>query len=170
MTNLDGNYLGIDFSGNHLMWRPRVAHPNVWVAKVSTDGERRTLQSVFPVHELDNGSATALPFLLLASFLHAEKFKGAGIDAPFSVPFEFWPSDGHGTLWESVATMSRPQGRQFPRAHDFAETIRRGRSEPKKPLRATEEYWNRRKINVRSTLWSGPRGGAAMTAACLATP
>jgi hypothetical protein len=42
--------------------------------------------------------------------------------------------------------------------------------ESKKPLRETERAWSSgsgRKINVRSTLWAGPRGGAAMTAACL---
>jgi hypothetical protein len=36
-----------------------------------------------------------------------------------------------------------------------------------KPLRKTELVWSKQKINVRSTLWAGPRGGAAMTAACL---
>ena len=37
----------------------------------------------------------------------------------------------------------------------------------KKPLRNSELAWNKKKINVRSTLWAGPRGGAAMTVACL---
>lgn len=37
-----------------------------------------------------------------------------------------------------------------------------------KPLRRCESYWASRGLNVRSTLWNGPRGGAPFTAACLA--
>ena len=36
-----------------------------------------------------------------------------------------------------------------------------------KPLRHTEQLWKSRGLNVRSTLWDGPRGGAAFTVACL---
>lgn len=36
-----------------------------------------------------------------------------------------------------------------------------------KPLRATEAYWRDQGINVRSTLWNGPRGGAPFAAACI---
>jgi hypothetical protein len=36
-----------------------------------------------------------------------------------------------------------------------------------KPLRATEEHWRSQHINVRSTLWNGPRPGAPFTSACL---
>jgi hypothetical protein len=37
----------------------------------------------------------------------------------------------------------------------------------KKPYRDTERVWIERGVNTRSTLWNGPRGGAAFTAACL---
>jgi hypothetical protein len=37
----------------------------------------------------------------------------------------------------------------------------------RKPLRCTEKFWQKHKINVRSTLWCGPRSGAPMTSACL---
>jgi hypothetical protein len=33
--------------------------------------------------------------------------------------------------------------------------------------RATEQLWRRQRINVRSVLWNGPRGGAPFAAACL---
>jgi hypothetical protein len=33
--------------------------------------------------------------------------------------------------------------------------------------RATEQHWRKRRINVRSVLWNGPRGGAPFAAACL---
>ena len=34
-------------------------------------------------------------------------------------------------------------------------------------MRETEQLWRRRGINVRSTLWNGPRGGAPFTVASL---
>jgi hypothetical protein len=36
-----------------------------------------------------------------------------------------------------------------------------------KPHRLCESYWAHRGVNVRSTLWNEPRGGAPLTAACL---
>lgn len=39
--------------------------------------------------------------------------------------------------------------------------------ELKKPLRQTEKLWFDRKVNVRSTLWWKPRGGAPFAAACM---
>jgi len=29
-----GKWLGIDFSGNHKMWRPRCRSSNVWIARI----------------------------------------------------------------------------------------------------------------------------------------
>lgn len=37
----------------------------------------------------------------------------------------------------------------------------------KKLWRHTESEWQTRGVNVRSTLWNGPRGGAPFTVACL---
>jgi hypothetical protein len=168
-TNSDDTYLGIDFSGNHLMWRPRVTRSNVWIAEVKSEKQRLTLQSLCTVQQLEECKTGEHPFLALASLLRNRKFKAAGIDAPFSIPKdpEFYLSDNHKALCEFVAGIPWSGDRQFPRADDFVAKIRRGRLEPKNPLRASEEYWRNRGINVRSTLWSKPRGGAPMTAACL---
>jgi hypothetical protein len=167
-TDSDDRYLGIDFSGNHLMWRPRAARSNVWIAEVTFKNEWRTLRRIFPVQDLVEGHANEHPFLALANYLHSGRFKAAGIDAPFSVPYEFLTFfHSHKELCKFVAGMDRLGDRQFPRAGDFETKIRRGKMTPKKPLRTTEQYWASRKINVRATLWAGARGGAAMTAACL---
>ena len=37
---------------------------------------------------------------------------------------------------------------------------------PPKPMRSTDTYWSQKRLNVRSALWAGARGGAALTAAC----
>jgi hypothetical protein len=39
--------------------------------------------------------------------------------------------------------------------------------EQAKPLRLTEKYWADQRVNVRSTLWWKPRGGAPFAAACM---
>jgi Protein of unknown function (DUF429) len=36
-----------------------------------------------------------------------------------------------------------------------------------KVFRETEAYWIRKGVNVRSTIWAGPRGGAPFAAACM---
>jgi Protein of unknown function (DUF429) len=62
---------------------------------------------------------------------------------------------------EASTKESRDQKRVYDR--DLTKHLASGM----KPLRKTELVWSKQKINVRSTLWAGPRGGAAMTAACL---
>ena len=39
--------------------------------------------------------------------------------------------------------------------------------EERKLMRKTEQFWRKRGVNVRSTLWDGPRGGAPFTVANL---
>ncbi len=156
-------WLGIDFSGNHLMWRPN-RRSNVYIAEVRLRQGRPLLSTLQTVQELPGQEE---PFQRLVSLLKAKGFNAAAIDAPFSVPWEYLPSEGHRALLEQVARIER-KNRPFPTAQDFVCRILAGRrTSSKKPLRKTELAWYRKKINVRSTLWAGSRGGAAMTAACL---
>jgi hypothetical protein len=141
------------------------------IAEVRIQQGRPLLSSLQTVQELQGQEE---PFQRLVSLLEARDFNAAGIDAPFSVPYEYLPCGGHRALLEQVAGIERKK-RPFPTAQDFVCRILAGRSmSGKKPLRKTELAWNkpelawnRKKINVRSTLWAGSRGGAAMTAACL---
>ncbi len=59
--------------------------------------------------------------------------------------------------------------RPFPDAQSFVMTVAGTPPPltPSKPRRDCERPWMQRGVNVRSTLWAGARGGAAMTAACL---
>jgi hypothetical protein len=151
-------FLGIDFSGNHLKWRTDRTS-NVYIAKVHLREGRPALSTLQTVQELPGQGE---PFQRLVKLL-----KAAAIDAPFSVPHEYLPPGGHKALLEQVASIGRPQHRPFPEAQDFVCCILAGRYLlSKKPLRESERAWSKN-INVRSALWAGPRGGAAMTAACL---
>jgi hypothetical protein len=117
------------------------------------------LHGLSRVQELHGEEA---PFYRLRDLLKTRDFDGAGIDAPFSVPVEYMPPGGHRELLQAVADMKRLEGRCFPGACDFANGIKAGRkSDSPKALRQTEMYWRRRGVNVRSTLWAGPRGGSA---------
>jgi len=156
-------FIGIDFSGDHKKWKANCGGSNVWIAQVSNhDGLK--LEELFRVQELPGEEE---PFQRLVDFLQQHHFAAVAIDAPFSVPRQFVGYGGHKGLLERVRKIGR-EGRPFPSGADFfrAVTGQTGRLDPCKPLRCTEELWNR-KVNVRSSLWNGPRGGAPMTAACL---
>jgi hypothetical protein len=150
-------WLGIDFSGNHLMWSARCSRSNVWIAEVSEERRRLRLRGLRRVQELP-GDGT--PFARLAHLLSLGDFDAAAIDASFSVPARF-AAKGHAELLEQVARIERRE-RPFPAARDFVRALTRAK--PGKPLRECEKIW---KISTRSALWAGARGGAAMTAACL---
>jgi hypothetical protein len=137
----------------------------VWIAETDSAGPRLKLVGIRRVQEL-RGDPN--PFTRLAQYLHREDFAAAAIDAPFSIPKEHLPSGGHRKLVEIVAKLPLSASRPFPSAIEFLRCLLEGKSPmPKKPLRRTEQYWNQKGVNVRSTLWAGARGGAAMTAACL---
>jgi len=158
-------WLGIDFSGNHLMWRAN-RKSNVYVAEVCIQQGRRFLSTLRTAQELPGEEE---PFQRLVNLLKTRRFKAAAIDAPFSVPRKYLPKGGHKALLDLVAEMKPPDGWPFPSAQDFVCQVLSGRGlTNKKPLRKTELNWSKNRINVRSTLWAGPRGGAAMTAACIA--
>jgi len=157
-------WLGIDFSGNHRMWRSSERRSNIYVAEVHGAREALILQNLLTVQELPGHGD---PFQRLVRRLKSADFEAAAIDAPFSIPSKYLPPGGHKALLKMVAEIQRPEAWPFPSAQDFACTVLAGRPIlNKKPLRKTEAHWSR-KVNVRSTLWCGPRGGAAMTVACL---
>lgn len=158
-------FFGIDFSGNHLMWRPGCGRSNVWISDVMKTGERLVLDRLMRVQELPGDEH---PLERLAALLREGNFDAAGIDAPFSVPRAFIPHEGYVGLLERIGSLSDPDGRPFLRSADFVKAIS-GVSpplNPPKPMSSTDAYWSQRGLNVRSTLWAGARGGAAMTAAC----
>jgi hypothetical protein len=158
-------FLGIDFSGNHLMWRPGCGRSNVWISDIRRTDEHLILDRLMRVQELPGDEH---PLERLAALLREGNFDAAGIDAPFSVPRDFIPPDSYAGLLERIGSLSDPDGRPFLRSADFVKAIA-GVSpplNPPKPMRSTDAYWSQKGLNVRSTLWAGARGGAAMTAAC----
>jgi hypothetical protein len=76
-------WFGIEFSGNHLKWRPGCATSNVWIADVRRDDDGLVLHDVRHVQKLP-GSGD--PFDRLATLLAARDYEAAGIDARFSIP------------------------------------------------------------------------------------
>ena len=162
-------YLGIDFSGDHLRWRPGTARSNVWIAKVVELRAGLELRDLRRVQELPND---AIPFDRLARLLQPGRFRAAAIDAPFSIPHEFLGARSHLDLLAEVAALASRarscQRRPFPDAKTFVRAVAgQERCEPAHPLRATERQWRQQQVPTRSTLWCGCRGGAPMTAACL---
>lgn len=158
-------FFGIDFGGNHLMWRPGCRRSNVWISDVKRSGERLVLERLMHVQELPGDEH---PLERLAALLREGDFEAAAIDAPFSVPRAFIPRVGYAGLLERIGSLPDPDGRLFCQAADFVNAVA-GVSPPlhhPKPMRSTDAYWNKKGLNVRSTLCAGSRGGAAMTAAC----
>lgn len=157
-------WLGIDFSGDYRKWGAGCRSSNVWIAEVAQE-RVLTLASLRRVQELPGDE---VPFHRLRALLAARQFNAAGIDAPFSLPSEYLGRASHRDLLTAVAAIPRPEGRFFPDARAFVDWLTAGRAiANKKPLRQTERRWQKVGVNVRSTLWAGARGGAAMTSACL---
>jgi hypothetical protein len=152
---------GIDFSGGAGPWRARVSVPTVWVSTVA-NGRLIDLRAVQALE----GSGS--PFERLVALLRAGRFAAAGIDAPFCIPARHLPDGGHDALVAAVGVMPVADDRPFPRGAALMDLARSVAGlESAKPLRATEQAWRARGVNIRSTLWNGPRGGAPFAAACL---
>ena len=154
---------GIDFSGNHAMWSSGCRRTNVWVASGALKGPDAVVESLRPVQDL---SPFRHPFAALGDFLNSFEEGYVGIDAPFSLPAAFI-SRGVQLAWQKVAGLT-PLDRPFPRGGQlvaaFAPNLP---SRGAKVFRETEAYWIRKGVNVRSTIWAGPRGGAPFAAACM---
>ena len=157
-------YLGIDFSGGAYPWKARCSRPTVWVATVG-DVVAPRLTDLRPVQSLPGEGE---PFDRLLALLRAGDFAGAGIDAPFAIPAKYLPPGGHDELLDRVSKLSSAPDRPFALGAALVE-LAAGITplNQKKPHRQTERFWVERGVNTRSTLWNGPRGGAAFTAACL---
>lgn len=111
-------FLGIDFSGNHLMWRPGCSRSNVWISDVRRAGERLVLERLLRVQELPGDEH---PLERLAALLREGDFDAAAIDAPFSVPRAFIPPEGYAGLLERIAALSDPDGRALLSISDLRE-------------------------------------------------
>jgi Protein of unknown function (DUF429) len=158
-------WLGIDFSGGAAPWRERVSKPTVWVAFVDEVRGSLVLVDIKPVQEI---AGEGNCFQRLTGLLKTADFAAAAIDAPFSIPSQYIPRGDHKELVMRIGEKPSAPDRPFPRGAALlalAETVH-PRANPK-PLRTCEAIWADRRINTRSTLWNGPRGGAPFAAACL---
>src|SRR6516165_10584755 len=109
-------WLGIDFSGNDLMWRQGCRRSNVWIADVRRNRDGFRLHDVCRVQQLPGSPE---PFDRLAALLSAGQYEAAGIDAPFSVPDVFVQQvGGHSALLKRVGTASTI-GRPFVKGSDM---------------------------------------------------
>ena len=139
--------------------------PTVWIAVAKEVGDELRLMELMSVQSLRGEGAC---FDRLVQFLASADFEVAAIDAPFALPLRHMPKGRHSELLHQVKLLPDASDRSFPRGATIVEL---GEAvSPKieaKPLRKTEQYWASKGVNTRSTMWCGPRGGAAMTAACL---
>ena len=155
---------GIDFSGNEVMWRPGCGRSNVWIATAELRADLLELVALRRVQDLPG---TSHPFDRLVAFLAGDNYLAAAIDAPFALPFRHMPVGGFPVLLRDVARFETG-------CHPFAKgevLVEYGKAiaslEKPKPMRKTEQVWSAKGINIRSTLWNGPRGGAPFTVASL---
>jgi hypothetical protein len=108
------------------------------------------------------------------AILAAKQFSAAAIDAPFSLPSRYVPEEGWLGLLKLVDALPLDPDAPFPNGPSLitlAKTVVTldplEALNPLKPFRRTEKYWSDRGVNVRSTLWWKPRGGAPFAAACM---
>ncbi len=146
------------------MWRPGVRGSNVWVSTAQVHEELMEVVELQPVQDLPGGSH---PFQRLVTLLFRGEYCAAGIDAPFALPARHMPAGGFPMLLQDVAkfqTGNRPfaEGKELVAYGEANASL-----EERKPMRKTEQFWRKRGVNVRSTLWNGPRGGAPFTVASL---
>jgi hypothetical protein len=111
---------------------------------------------------------TSTPYEKLSELLANKRFAAAAIDAPFSIPQRHVPTAGWLDLLKKVDALDLVENAPFPRGTALIQLAKSiAELEQLKPLRLTEKYWCDRKVNVRSTLWWKPRGGAPFAAACM---
>jgi hypothetical protein len=136
------------------------------VADVRGSEGKLRLHDVRRVQQLGSSGP---PFDGLAALLSTGAYLAAGIDAPFSVPERFVTRiGGHAALLKLVGTQA-VVNRPFIKGSDFVRVVAGAAPPltPPKPMRETDTWWTKRGVNVRSSMWTGTRPGAPMTAACL---
>ena len=159
---MPGRLLGIDFSGSPDEWKGGRRNSSVWIASGSADGPRLCIDDLRPVQKLEGQGA---PFERLIALLAAEPDATAAIAAPFSLPRRYAASAA--LLWAEAASLA-PPGRPFGSGADLIATLAPdGGPNGLKLYRACEAGWRRKRLEVRSTLWSGPGQGAAAALACM---
>jgi Protein of unknown function (DUF429) len=159
-------YLGIDFSGNAASWKASCTRSNVWLCRVESEG--KSAPQVIELKTVQCLSGQSSPFERLAELLASKRFAAAAIDAPFSLPQRHVPADGWLELLKKVHLLDLAGNVPFPSGPALIALAKRiGELEQPKPLRLTEKCWREQRVNVRSTLWWKPRGGAPFAAACM---
>lgn len=153
--------LGIDFSGSAAQWQPRRGASAVWIARIA-HARTATLLDLRRVQDLPGEEP---PFSRLVRLLQAGDFDVAGIDAPFAPPAGWFAGTRHALL-KAARSLPR-EGRPFPTGAQLVALLAPGLAPRGRHVhRRTEQHWRRQRINVRSVLWNGPRGGAPFAAAC----
>lgn len=159
-------WLGIDFSGDSSQWGAGRKASNVWIAEVDESPRRPglLLRSLRRVQELPGDGH---PFARLLTLLGTGAFGAAAIDAPFSIPAPRLKGQSHDDLLGRITGIQDGR-RPFPRGAALVSLVA-PEAGPRgvKEYRRTERVWIDHGLNVRSTLWVEPRGGAPMTAAAL---
>lgn len=110
------------------------------------------------------------PFVRLADWLADGNYTAAAIDAPFSMPGLFFENGfvDYPDLPARINSLPSSNGRDFPDGKSFVACVAACAPIPcSKPLRVTERHWRRGGLNIRSTLWAGPRPGAPFAGACI---
>jgi hypothetical protein len=154
--------LGIDFSGDARMWSPGCGKSNVWIAEGSSIGSVISVERLFRVQDLEAGKH---PFDRLSAFISARKAITA-IDAPFAIPATWFEGDVR-KLWKRIAALEM-DGRPFPKGERLIKLVSRVLDPRGKHVwRETEQAWRERRVNVRSTVWCGHRGGAPFAVAMM---
>jgi len=135
----------------------------LWVAEAWLHDEAVQLDKIRPVQDLPGRGD---PFERLSSFLNQPEEACAGIDAPFSLPASVL-ADNASEARERVKGLPRDE-RPFPTGAALVQEFAPEHGpRSNNILRETEREWQTRGVNVRSTLWAGPRGGAPFTAGCM---
>ena len=149
------------------MWRPGVRGSNVWVSTAQVHEQLMELMELMELRPVQNLPGGSHPFQRLVTLLVRDEYRAAGIDAPFALPARHMPAGGFPMLLQDVAQF--PTGnRPFAKGKELVAYGEANASlEERKPMRKTEHFWRKRGVNVRSTLWNGPRGGAPFTVANL---
>jgi hypothetical protein len=152
---------GIDFSGDARKWGGGCTKSNVWIAEADDTHSSVVLRRLYRVQDLDG---TDHPYSRLSRFLR-ESGGFVAIDAPFSIPAR-WASNPV-ELWNQVASLDSGK-RAFASGRKLIElVVPESAPAGTKVYRDTELRWQRAGVNVRSTLWYAPRGGAPFAAAAM---
>ena len=144
----------------------------MWIAILEVTNGIHAVNDLFQVQDLARRLGMSSPFAALVRFLQEGEFTAAGIDAPFSLPKSHMPAEGYRELLKHVSMMECER-RPFPSGEGLlSQLIQLSSTELPHPrgrkiYRETEHGWIKQGVNVRSTTWNGPRGGAAFTAAAL---